>query len=271
MPEVDRSATARALISEGRLAEAGEEFVRLSRTATARQSEIYLLEAASIFVDAGDLGRARSLAEAVSTRNAGPEIRFRRALAVSALELASGRPEEALKELPPELQAGVPRDILGRGHYLRARASEGLGLALQAARSRVLAEPSIISPVQRARNRDAIWNNLRQVPAQMLQQSLAELAVPGPYGGWLSLELLWQRSIGDPAALAAGLQSWALQYPGHPAALELVPRLREASEQLVSVPKKIALLLPFEGPFEFAAPRYQGRLRCRLVRGCWAS
>ena len=54
--------------------------------------------------------------------------------------------------------------------------------------------------------------------------------------------------IGDPNALGQALGLWHNRYPGHPAGEAIVPMLIDDSRIAWAPARKVALLLPLNGP-----------------------
>lgn len=252
-PAVDVARTAKAMVLEGRLFEAADEYVRLSRESKQPQADIFVLEAATILVNAGDLSRARNLADAVGPNPRYPEVGWRKAIVNGSLALANNRPDEVLASLPPEQGSGIPPTILARGHNLRARAYERLREPLPAARSRILADQYLSSHARQRKNHQFIWRNLLAVSPTQLDETRRGLDPASDLAGWIELTEIWRAKLTEPDRLSAEIQSWTQRHPLNPANGEFVLELLEQSALLAEAPRKVALLLPFDGPFEQAA------------------
>ncbi|MDH4381137.1 MAG: penicillin-binding protein activator [Gammaproteobacteria bacterium] len=144
-----------------------------------------------------------------------------------------------------------------RGLYLRTlgRAQLGNNEFSPAAVNLTLAEVYPLPPNRRAELTTAIWQALSGAGAAALKSQIKPQAPNG--AGWLAL-----LDIADAASLQspdfpARLADWQSTHPQHPAQTLLVDELLEQHEEFgtpsLAAPKRIALLLPFEGPLASAA------------------
>jgi len=250
-PPPGAEAEARELLAAGRPGEAAAAYLRLAERGGERAPG-YRLKAAAALLDAGETGRAAALLEALEGAALGAPERALATLLRAELALRDGRSEEALARLTPELGAGLGGEAARRFHALRARALEEAGNPVEAARERVALEALLADPIERSRNRQAIWSDLTRLQPAALERALRGAAPPA-LAGWLELASIAARAVTHPETLERELAAWRARYPGHPADAEVVPQLTFTSaEQAVPV-RRVALLLPLGGRFEQAA------------------
>lgn len=178
------------------------------------------------------------------------QVRFSTLQARSALAL--DRPDMALRalrhpsmgqldSLPMTDQVAIQR--------LRALALGSAGEPLKAARERVFMH-GILSAGERDANRQAIWENLQQVPTDELAQAAQN--ADDELRGWIELALI-EREFRNLDLQVQAIKSWQEQNSAHPATRPLPDSIRQLIELHASRPQHIALLLPFEGPLASAA------------------
>lgn len=178
------------------------------------------------------------------------QVRFSTLQARSALAL--DRPDMALRalrhpsmgqldSLPMTDQVAIQR--------LRALALGSAGEPLKAARERVFMH-GILSAGERDANRQAIWENLQQVPTDELTQAAQN--ADDELRGWIELALI-EREFRNLDLQVQAIKSWQEQNSAHPATRPLPDSIRQLIELHASRPQHIALLLPFEGPLASAA------------------
>lgn len=178
------------------------------------------------------------------------QIRFSTLQARSALAL--DRPEVALRALrhPSMGQLdSVPMSDQIDIQRLRAKALGMAGEPLKAARERVFMH-GILSATERDANRQAIWENLQQVPADALSQAVQ--SADSELQSWIELALI-EREFRNIDLQVQAIKAWQEQNTSHPAAQRLPESIQQLLELYASRPQHIALLLPFSGPLASAA------------------
>ncbi len=144
-----------------------------------------------------------------------------------------------------------------RGLYLRTLGGAQVrnNEFIPAAVNLTQAELYPLPPNRRAELTATIWQALNGAGAASLREKIKPQAPNG--AAWLAL-----LDIAGPASLKspdfpARLAAWQSSYPQHPAQTLLVDELLEQHEQFgtpsLAAPKRIALLLPFEGPLASAS------------------
>lgn len=150
--------------------------------------------------------------------------------ALTALEIPA---ISRLGELPIEQQI--------RTHNARARALEGDGQLLAAARERSFIGPLLSGDAAHA-NLEHIWSLVAALP----QEETAKQTGDADLDGWLSLANAVQ-GAGTVAQQQGAIEQWQLKHPQHPAARQLPEPLQKLQALADEPLKKIALLLPQQG------------------------
>lgn len=230
--------------------QAVEGYLRLAAGSSGDLKAQYQLLAVEALLQSGRESEARELLNSMTPLS--DATRARRGLLRARSALAAGRYALALIALQ-----GVETGDLepaGRREALQtaARAHRELGQHEQELRARSALEPLLGENVALAGlNHDAAWQAASLLEPARLQALAGE---PEPVlSGWAALALALDPGLGGQGGLEAALEGWAARFPGHPAALRIVPALQRSSAALSEPPTRIALLLPGSGPFARAA------------------
>ncbi len=203
------------------------------------------IEAASRYLDAGDLDAARATIEMLSARRLESSIRIDADHLRARLALADGNADAALgflagmhaTERESERQRSEHQRVLAQHARLKGRFDEA-AMALF-----TIPQPTNREAAQ-ALN-DEIWNDLMRIPGyQIAARAAASSNVIA--AGWWSIANLANTSF-DLAALRRGLVDWQRSFADHPAASPLPSALIRASNPQFS-PRNIALMVPLSGP-----------------------
>jgi outer membrane PBP1 activator LpoA protein len=128
---------------------------------------------------------------------------------------------------------------------LRAEVFALLGSHIASAQQRIYINP-LLDLDNQASNREAIWASLMQVTQAELKHYLSS-SFTGEYQGWLLLALIAKENQGDLEQQVRQLDNWQLQWPQHPANLELPGGLQLIKQLAENRPQQLALMLPLTG------------------------
>lgn len=134
---------------------------------------------------------------------------------------------------------------------LRARALAKQNQLIASAQQRIFIAPLLRDSSLQARNHNAIWRTLVQVPVSELETQ-ARAANSSELRGWLTLALLHRFFIDDVARQDEQLKIWMAEWPDHPAAQRLPEELAALQEGAQNLPDNITLLLPLSGKLSAA-------------------
>ena len=228
---------------------AAKEFLRAAGKVEGEPALVYRLYAAETYLQGGQTESAREVLAEVDRAEASADIQAWAMILAAQLSMLEGQPELALEMLDAasglDSAGNRARDI----RELKAAALLKLDRPMEAVEERILVEPLLGDPPEIDANRQAIWEIVSALPTETLQ---------GPPGGvsdaargWMELALISRGEIagGGPAAVA--FRQWRQKFPNHPGEslmLTLHPDLAAAQvATFPTAPRRIALLLPFEG------------------------
>ncbi len=230
----DPVARAEAKLAEGDFTGAADAF---SRMGVAADGQRWQLQAALIRADLGE-------AVAGQFEAADPALL---GLLRGQQALQADDPAKALRALPASGTKNF--NAYARGLYLRTlgAAQLGTGDADSAAVNLTLAERYPLPTKRRTSLTYAIWQALNGAHTEALKTTLKPDA---PHAaGWLALLEVAGPGARHGTAFTTALTDWQSRFPTHPAHLLLVDELLEQAEEAPhsTAPRRIALLLPFEG------------------------
>lgn len=160
---------------------------------------------------------------------------------------------EALKLLPPPA-SGAPPKVAARVWALRAGLFYKNGQITQATHALVQRNVWLLDEDQIQANNNLLWERLRkQPPAPDAQPPAGDATTQG----WLALARIAGQAWPDRAALESELQHWNRRYPGHPAALRILPERFDFAPSQIAQASRLALALPLTGPFANAGAAIQ--------------
>lgn len=244
-----------------------QHYLELSRNSDPKQSLEYQIMAADMLVKAGEPTKAAPLLDKVSDSALDVNLKIYKQMVLVDLALASYNPKQAetlLQNIPN--QANLPEATKSRVLFLQARTYEANDNYLAAARARSALDDLLVDQQSQTINRRAIRQLLNKVPEHVLNQSLQ--AEPYPLSAWVSLAYL-EKSISNPAQREQAIYQWRQQFPNHPAQAFLSHAVNPPQQMIAdnnqqqtqqyyvapsgTSPRKIALLLPMNGPHAKAA------------------
>ena len=243
--------TALGLITDGRYAEAANEYVALSRNAQGAVAQDLMLKAVALLLGIGRTDHASDLMDELAEQTLAGDLAPRRDLLAADLALRQGAPDRTI-----ELLSGAPASRFGpesttKFHLLRARAYEDAGRFIEAARERIALDATLVDDTRRAANHSALWDALTRTGRGRREKELP--IATGTFIGWLRLAAISEEHRSTPAALERALEQWQAAFPAHPANVEIVATMLGTARESVRQPTRIALLLPFHGDFTEAA------------------
>ena len=241
-----RSAEERAerLAWDGEHGEAAGIYIGLAAEATGSERDRLTLLAVEQWLDAGDLGRARSALRSVSEPPAG-ELDWMWGASAATLMLADGEAERARDMLERLSREPLTPALRLRVQALRADAWFQLGDATRAIQLMQQRESWLDDQRSIDRNRQRLWQGLLVSNPQKLR-SEAEVALDPTLRGWLTLGSLATATGQQGIGWSNGVVRWRDEHSGHPA-MSVIDELPLDEGQLLEYPRNIALLLPLSG------------------------
>ena len=250
-PDDDADMAARGLLEQGRFADAAAEYRRLAQLAQGEAVWHFTLNAAEALTAGGRQDEALASLEEGGWNEASPAQRVKRAALRANIVLAGGDPDRALALLTDSIVGTASPSMARQIRRIRARAFSASGRRLDEARERVAMEELGLDAEAALENRHSIWEALLGVTRAELDA--ARLRPPSRFGGWIELAMLHRSLLFHHADFRREIDAWRGRFPGHSAAVELVPGLLAESLVASKPPAKVALLLPAHGAFARAA------------------
>ncbi|MCK8516281.1 penicillin-binding protein activator [Methylonatrum kenyense] len=159
------------------------------------------------------------------------------------MALLDEEPEAALERVEPRLpgEPGARRQLM----QVQAEALAALGRHLESAEVRSELEEELRIAADRERNREALWQDLMQVPMNELQEIMPP--PPDVFGGWVELAFFARSHRFDRERLRQQLEQWAERYEGHPAGEQILAEVRDDIDRTRVAAGRVAVLLPLSG------------------------
>ncbi|MBJ2243446.1 MULTISPECIES: penicillin-binding protein activator [unclassified Pseudomonas] len=216
---------------------------------TPEKAALLRLSAADMAFHQNNPGRSAQILAQVPLDSLKPAAQVFASTLTAELAMGRNQPKAALTALShPSLQnlkELLPEQQIRTGS-VHARAYEADGQTLAAARERVAMAPLLTGDAA-ASNHEAIWSLIAAVPGEQLQASGNPVL-----DGWISLAQA-VKNAGTLEQQQAAIDTWRVQNPAHPAAVQLPTPLTKLKELASQPLNKIALLLPQQGPLASVA------------------
>ncbi|MFP5439867.1 MAG: penicillin-binding protein activator [Gammaproteobacteria bacterium] len=224
--------------------------------ATGATADQRLLSAAQLYNSAQAHAKAEDALTRIDAKTLARSQRGNFLVALVDARLGGGNVEGAWRAIarPPEGHYGFVDDLdpadVARVADRRATVLERRGQVAAAARERA-ATNAAFPATQRAANEDALWALLMRVGREPLRQLEAD--GNAEVRGWAALARLGREGVDNPGLLAARIDAWMQEHPGHPAAQRPPAAIRQArGARTEAGPAQIAVLLPRHGKFASA-------------------
>lgn len=168
------------------------------------------------------------------------------------IALVERNAEEVLLQLNEPLSISSQSIFLAEFHELRAAAFSMQGDRITTAEEYILQGRYLSNNNSIVQSQHLIWESLALLSERSLQQ-LQPSQAPDVLSGWMELVRYSKKYQLNPTLLRASIDNWQRRYTDHPVHSSLLEGLRNRKQEDVSLPKKIALLLPLSGRFANAA------------------
>jgi uncharacterized protein len=205
-----------------------------------RERSHYRLRAAEAYRENGELDAAAQALEGIRSQRLNAEEATRYGLIEAEIDLARHAPAQALQALGPT-DAGLPMPLRVRTLELRARAEVGTGDALASARTRADLN-RWLKGVDRTQNEAQLVATLRSIGADALKRQATALQPGDILRPWID-QALRQSGQALPVVVLRANQPVGT----------FVPSSNGTQREGYHVGRKIALLLPGEGPLKTVA------------------
>lgn len=242
--------TAESLSAQGRHVAAAELYQQMAQQAGSVLRQRYLILTAHERLLAGTPDVARTILNGLS-QPIDESNRLLWAQVSAEVSISMGNPARALANLDaapqPESAADATNILL-----IRSRALFRLGQPVAATAALLEREVWLNERAAILTNQRTLWDSYRTWGVESVAGD-ATVGDDAVLAGWMSLgEIAWTRRT-TPAAMRRAIQSWQVDYPGHPANRLLLPEIMSALPSTQEFPRQVAVLLPLTGPQQQAA------------------
>lgn len=226
--------------------ESAEDYLELAKHSTGQVRNGHLIKAAQIFVQAGEVEKAKEALLQVDSKATRPEQNTEIELLYAKIEIDMGQPNEAYMRLGPLKHYSSIQQI--RLMHLRARALLDAGYPLESARVRVELDTLLMDENDRFINQQSIWDALSLLPLTSLQQA-GDVVKSRDFLGWIELAQAVKQAQVDWKNLQQVIARWHKGHLKHPAASHFIQELGYKQTELLTQPEHIAVLLPLSGRY----------------------
>ncbi len=246
-PPADLQARVESARAEGTPRELAEALERLAASRQPPAATRLRLEAAEALADAGLGDAAVAAIDAVDGDTATDIAPDRWQLLRAYRAGQTGNPRDVRRLLEGIDATALAPAEKRRFLALSARNLERMRRPEAAIETRVRLAPLLEDGARRA-NREAIWRLVESLSGAELGRAVLRTGEAGVLGGWYALGETVHYARRDPRILDEAVTRWRERHPDHPAAGAFLDRLVEDLRTTVFYPRRIALLLPQEGP-----------------------
>ncbi len=230
-----------------------EDYIALASESSGKQREQYLIKAAELLIQRGDLRMAEDQLQTLDAEASARSQQNQVKLLAAKIALANENPRQAVELLPPLKELPLPQYIEAR--QIMADANLDLGYHLQAVRIRVELDHYLGTEAEKEQNHEAIWAALQRTPEISLQPSKTDNQTTR---GWIDLARELRTAQTSISAMQESILDWGTRYPSHPVSNQFINNLL-AEYQLAYTPAtSIAIMLPMQGKYKGVTDAIQG-------------
>ena len=230
-----------------------EDYIALASESSGKQREHYLLKAAELLYQRGDLGMAQSQLETLDAETSALGRQHQISLLAAKIALANENPRQAIELLPAPHE--LPLEQYLQAREISADANLELGYHLAAVRIRVDIERYFETAEARTNNQMAIWAALQRTPDVSLKPSNVDNKITQ---GWIALASDLRHSQRDASSIQDSILDWGTRYPDHPISDVFIDSLLAEYQTSFAPANSIAVLLPMKGKYKGVAEAIQG-------------
>ena len=222
-----------------------EDYIGLASESSGKQREQYLLKAAELLYQRGDLGLATSQLQTLDAETSARSHQLQISLLAAKIALANENPRQAIELLPPLKELPLPQYIEAK--QISADANVDLGYQLAAVRIRVELEHYMKTEEEIAQNHEAIWAALQRTPDISLHPSKVDKKTTR---GWIDLARQLRGAQTDMGEMQDRMLDWGTRYPDHPVSNLFLSQLLAEYQMTYTPASSIAVMLPMQGKYK---------------------
>ncbi len=254
--------------TEGQYQQAAEQYLQLAADHEGERQALYLLRAAELFWQTGQVEQGGSALQQVNTTLLSDDKRYVAATLGAEIALYNSQGEAALAAMADIDTSSLNAEDRVKLLQLRSDAYTLTSNWLEKANAHLAMEELLSDEAAIEQNRKSLWQALMQMTPQAL-----DLYNPGyppaDDSGWFALAYAIKAYQDNPETLAVALEDWRRTYPNHPADPSLYKEsIKTSGTTLPQQLGDIAVMLPAEGPFiEAARAIKQGIIAAHFASG----
>ena len=222
-----------------------EDYIGLASESSGKQREQYLLKAAELLYQRGDLGLATSQLQTLDAETSARSHQLQISLLAAKIALANNNPRQAIELLPPLKELPLPQYIEAK--QISADANVDLGYQLAAVRIRVELEHYMNTEEKITQNHEAIWAALQRTPDISLHPSKVDKKTTR---GWIELARQLRGAQTDMGEMQDRMLDWGTRYPDHPVSNLFLSQLLAEYQMTYTPASSIAVMLPMQGRYK---------------------
>lgn len=238
---------AKRAISEQRVAAARQMYDAHIADADVAEQQSLRVIAAEDFLDAGHTEQALAYASQVQNEFLDPDFTLRNRVLGARLALF-GRDTLGALALLPEETSSTSLALQLRILETRIAIFEQMQQISDALDARIKLETLLSDPMAIKRNQLKLWDSVYRLPREELD-TIWHSTQNQQLRGWLALAIGIRNAGIDTASVQATFNEWRSRYPEHGANQDLLQQLQQQILTEITLPPKIALLLPLSGKF----------------------
>ena len=230
-----------------------EDYIGLASESSGKQREQYLLKAAELLIQRGDLRMAESQLQTLDAETGARSQQHQISLLAAKIALANENPRQAIELLPPLKQLPLPQYIEAK--QITADANLELGYHLAAVRIRVDLDHYLGTEADKEKNHEAIWAALQRTPEISLHPSKVDNKTTR---GWIELARELRMAQTDASVMQERILDWGTRYPAHPVSNLFIENLLIEYQTTYATAASIAIMLPMQGKHKAVTDAIQG-------------
>ena len=236
-------------VEKGHLETAAHIYLRLAEIGSEMKRAEYLLQAATLLLQGNNAEQAEQVLKQLDPATLHDQQLMRRQLLVARIALINHRTGDALQALDMPIPPALTDDQQAQLYQLRAEAYSRRNDTLRAVQNYVISSTFITSAEDQLATQYKIWQLLAAIPDQELNK-ITSPPPPDTFSGWLELVRIARASQSRPMDVANQIARWRRNYPRHNVEQVILDALLARQGKASQHPQHIALLMPFEGPYQ---------------------
>ena len=229
-----------------------EYYIQLANESSGEQRQQYLLKAAELLYQRGDLATAQSQLETLRPEQLAAQRQQDIQLLAARIAVASNNPNQALSLIPSDSLLTAEQRV--EANMIRADVDFANGYFMRAAKARIGLDTQIQSPLVRERNHRGIWRALSALPDVNLKNEATDNRTTQ---GWLDLVRIMRTAQTDMRDLQESVLNWGTRYPQHPVSNAFIDSMLNEYIQAHAPAAGIAVLLPLTGKLKTTSEAIQ--------------